>query len=320
MPPRRKPGKKILKALLPIVLLPVVAALGYAVWIVRDAAHPPQREYLLTPEQLRFSERGLKVTEETWKNRDGTDARGWILRGSEGAPAVLMLHRYEGDRSWVLNLGVKINESTNYTILWPDLRGHGKSPPVATTSFGPQESEDVRAALDYLRGLQTPQGQPLVGERIGIYGVELGAYAGLLAARDEARVRALVLDSVPQSASESLYGVVKGQVGMDNELLRALTRAGSWLYFLGGFQNTSSCTVAESLGERSVLLISGEDAGTLRAATETLAKCFPNPANVESRTDLPLTGFNVDSATAIQSESYANLVIDFFRRTLAPIP
>ncbi len=40
----------------------------------------------------------------------------------------MLLHRYGGDRSWLFNLGVKINETTNFTILWPDLRGHGENP------------------------------------------------------------------------------------------------------------------------------------------------------------------------------------------------
>jgi len=33
---------------------------------------------------------------------------GWLLRGSEGAPAVIFLHRYGGDRSLLFNLGMKV--------------------------------------------------------------------------------------------------------------------------------------------------------------------------------------------------------------------
>ena len=70
-------------------------------------------------------------------------ARGWLLKGAEGAPAVVLLHRYGGDRSWLFNLGVKINETTNFTILWPDLRGHGENPLIRWTSLGVREGDDL---------------------------------------------------------------------------------------------------------------------------------------------------------------------------------
>lgn len=319
MSPRRRPGRRILKALLPIVIVPLVAGAAFSVWVVYGASQPPRRPHLMTPESFGYiSDRGLQVKEETWTNRDGTPARGWLLRGREGAPAVLMLHRYGADRSWLLNLGVKVNESTNFTILWPDLRGHGENPPVSSTMFGAREADDVGAALDFLRGLKSPQGRPLVGDRFGLYGVELGAYAGLLASHKDKQVRALVLDSVPRSSDEMVAGVFKERVGMDNGLVRLMAWTGARLFFIGRYENQSACTVAEGMGEPRVLLLSGADAGALRAPTESLAKCFPNPANVEARTDLPLTGIGLASATGQQSEAYARLVIDFFNRSLAP--
>src|SRR3954469_22688697 len=154
MPPRRMPGKKLLKMLLPILGLLLLAGGLTAGWLVFKVTRPPRHPYLVTPETFTLlSERGLKATNEEWTNRDGTRARGWLLRGNEGAPAVILLHRYGADRSWLLNLGVKLNEATNFTILWPDLRGHGVNPSIAWTSFGTSEAEDVSAALDYLRSL-----------------------------------------------------------------------------------------------------------------------------------------------------------------------
>src|SRR5687767_12883716 len=134
---RGKSGKRLLKALLPVALLLVFGIGTGLFFIVRTVAHPTAHPYLVTPETFpAFSARGLKVTEEHWGNPDGTESRGWLLRGAEGAPAIVLLHRYDSDRSWLLNLGVKINEVTNNTILWPDLRGHGMNPLVASTSFG----------------------------------------------------------------------------------------------------------------------------------------------------------------------------------------
>src|SRR5918999_1538162 len=131
MSPPRRTGRKLFTALLPTVLIVILAVVGVSVWLVRGATRPPRQAYLVTPEKFaQLSDRGLRATEERWSNRDGTEARGWLLRGAEGAPAVVLLHGYGADRSWLLNLGVKINETTNLTVLLPDLRSHGENPPA----------------------------------------------------------------------------------------------------------------------------------------------------------------------------------------------
>jgi pimeloyl-ACP methyl ester carboxylesterase len=321
MSPRLRPGRRLLKTVLPVVLLLALAAAVFVGWIVYAATHPPRRPYLVTPEKFaQLSNRGTKATDVTWSNSDGTQARGWLLLGAQGSPAVVLLHRYGADRSWVLNLGVKLNETHNFTVLWPDLRGHGENPPVVTTTFGAREAEDVRAALDFLRGLKTPQGRPAVGERFGVYGVEMGAYAGLLAARSEPHIRALVLDSLPETPDQVLLHAVSENTGIDNYILQQLTRGGARVYFLGDYRSVSACTIAESLSDRRVLLLAGADAPHLRATVEPLAKCFPNPANLEVRTDLPLTGFTLASAPAEKGETYDQIVIAFFGRTLPSAP
>ncbi|HEX8189426.1 MAG TPA: hypothetical protein VF586_13805, partial [Pyrinomonadaceae bacterium] len=301
----------------PIFLVIALAVTGLTAWLVQGATRPPRRPYLITPEGFRrLSDRGLKATEETWANRDGTQARGWLLRGGEGMPAVVLLHRYGADRSWLLNLGVKINETTNMTVLLPDLRGHGLEPPVSATSFGWAEADDALAALEYLRGLKTPQGRALAGGALGVYGVEAGAYAALSAARGDAAVRALALDSVPDSPDEVLAGAVRDRAGFDNRLLQALARFGTRVYFAGRYKSDAACTLAEGLGDRHVLLLSGEGAGRLKQTTETLANCFAARANVEAHTDLPLTGLALASASPEQDEAYDRRLIDFFDRTL----
>ncbi|HYY55760.1 MAG TPA: alpha/beta fold hydrolase [Pyrinomonadaceae bacterium] len=317
MSPRRRPGKKLLKAFLPVLFVLVLAMALVAGWIVYRATRPPRAAYLVTPETFsQLSARGLKAANETWANPDGTEARGWLLRGSEGAPAVLLLHGYGADRSHLFNLAVKLNETTNYTVLLPDLRGHGEDPPVNWTSLGGREAEDAAAALDYLRAIKTAQGRPLVGEPLGIYGVELGAYAALRAAGPNRSVRALALDSVPASPDSMLYVAMKENLGLENGLLRALARTGVRLYFLGRYDNAAACAEAATLDNRQVLLLAGADASPLRDSTIALVQCFSKQAQVEAKTDLPLSGINQRSATGEQSETYDRRVIDFFDRAL----
>jgi pimeloyl-ACP methyl ester carboxylesterase len=315
------PGKKLLKMLLPVAGLLLLAVALTTVWLVYKATRPPRQTYMVTPETFTLlSERGLKATNEEWTNRDGTKARGWLLRGAEGSPAVVLLHRYGADRSWLLNLGVKLNETTNYTVLWPDLRGHGVDPPVTWTSFGGRETEDVGAALDYLRSLTTPQKRPLVGPQVGLYGVELGAYAALRTGARDQNVRALALDSVPDTPNDVLNSAVRERTGLNNGLLKWLARIGTRIYFLGGYDNTRSCEAAGNLAERRVLLLSGNGPEELKASTIALAQCFPSTANVEVNGELPLTGYNLPSATGEQGEAYDRRVIDFFDRALRANP
>src|ERR1700682_4029358 len=117
-------GKKLIRSLLPIALVVVVFIVAAGGWIVHDITRPLRNPYLVTPQSFtQISGPVMKAEDASWRNRDGTQARGWLLRGPAGAPAVVVLHRYGADRSWLFNFGVKLHEATNFTILWPDLRG-----------------------------------------------------------------------------------------------------------------------------------------------------------------------------------------------------
>src|SRR5215217_3173426 len=183
--------KSLSRLLFPVVFLLVISISVASVWLVHETAHPVAAAYVVTPQVYgMLSARGAQVTEEAWTNKDGTPARGWLLRGAQDAPAVILLHKYGANRSYVLNLGVKLNEATNFTILMPDQRGHGQDPAVKYTSFGGCEADDTLAAITFLRGLKTPEQFPLTGKEIGIYGLEMGSFAAIAAATSDENVKA----------------------------------------------------------------------------------------------------------------------------------
>jgi pimeloyl-ACP methyl ester carboxylesterase len=317
MTPRRRLGRRLFKSLLPIIVLLAVALIIAFSAIVYGITRPCRRAYLVTPQSFTgLSGRVLKVTDETWTNSDGTRARGWLLKGAEGAPAVIFLHKYCADRSWLFNLGVKVNETTNYTILWPDARGHGMEPLTTSTTFGNREADDVLSAMAFLRSLKG-DGQPqLIGEQVGVYGVEMGAYAALRAATREPKIKALVLDSVPRDPDDLVNSAVREDVGIDTNLLLKPARIATHTYFLGAFENLSSCDLASKLRTQRILLLAGTDAEHLRQSTVQLQMCFITAGNLEVKTDLPLTGFTLASATGEQGERYDRPVIDFFQKSL----
>src|SRR6266852_8258198 len=304
------------RVFLPFVLIVLVAMAATMVWIAYGITRPPRAPYLVTPQTFsQVTGPALNATDVTWTNQDGTQARGWLIRGAEGSPSVVLLHRYGADRSWLLNLAVKLNETTNFTVLWPDLRGHGENPPVNISSLGAVEGDDATAAIDYLHTLKTPLGKPQVAGPIGLYGVELGAYAALDAARRYPEVRALALDSTPGSPDDLIRAVTIRHTSMNNSLL---PRLGSWgvrIYSLGKYHNTSSCDLARSLRDVRVVLLTGDDEDPWRASTLALGKCFANGA-IEVKKDLRLTGFNLPDSTGEQEESYDRPVIDFFDKAL----
>ncbi|HXT61521.1 MAG TPA: alpha/beta hydrolase [Pyrinomonadaceae bacterium] len=312
MAPRRVINR-LLRTFLPIVGIILVAVASVSAWIVYSTTRPPRAKYLITPQTFP-SGPIARASDVTWPNHDGTQARGWLIKGDDGAPAVILLHRYGADRSWLLNMAVKLNESTGFTVLWPDLRGHGEKPPVNWSLFGAIEGDDVTAAIDYLHTLKTTEGKPQTG-LMGVYGVELGAYAALDAAKRYPEVRALAVDSVPASPDEVMRAATGKQIGMSNSFFQILGRWGMKVYSAGKYQNTPACELARALHNEKVLLLSGTANDTWRGSTLELAGCFVG-GNVETKKDLPITGGGLDAATGEQEEAYDRPIIEFFKTTL----
>jgi pimeloyl-ACP methyl ester carboxylesterase len=308
-------ARKFAKTVLPILIIIVVVVVAVCGWIVYGITRPPHAPYLVTPKSFStVTGPILNASEATWKNHDGTEARGWLIRGAEGAPAVILLHSYGADRSWLLNLAIKLNETTNFNVLWPDLRGHGENPPVNWSLFGGPEGDDVTAAIDYLHTLKTGAGKPQVAQRVGVYGIELGSYAALDAARRYPEIRALALDSVPASPDDLIRFATTKRMGMNNGLLQRLAGIGVRVYGVGKFQATSSCDLARSLRDTRALLLAGGEGDPWRQSSVDLAKCFAGP--VEIKKDLVLTGANLPSSTGEQEEGYDRPVIEFFDKAL----
>jgi pimeloyl-ACP methyl ester carboxylesterase len=316
MSPRRRFFRRFAKAFLPILLVILVAFAGVMVWIVRGITRPPRAPYVVTPQTFsKVTGPLLNATDVTWSNHDETSARGWLIRGAEGAPAVILLHAYGADRSWLLNMAVKLNESTSFTVLCPDLRGHGQNPPVSWTLFGGVDGDDASAAIDYLRTLKTPTGKDQVGPAIGAYGCELGAYAALAGAARNSQVRALALDSVPASPDDLIRAVMATYLAMNTTVLQKLGRWGVKMYSSGKYTETPSCDLARSLRDKRVLLLSGEGGEQWRASTAILKNCFAGGV-VELKEGLPATGLTLLGATGQTEEAYDRPVIEFFDKSL----
>ena len=310
--------KSFSRLLFPVILLILIAVAGGAVWLVYTTARPLNSRYLVTPDKYgQLSSRAAQVTEETWPNRDGSTSRGWLLRGSENAPAVILLHKFGADRSYVLNLGVKMNESTNFTVLMPDERAHGENPSVQNASFGGCEAEDAKAAVEFLRNLKTPNQITLVGKNMGVYGVEMGAIVAISAASKDQTIKAVAVDSVPQDSDSVLKASVEKRFPFASFATVKLAQLGTRIYYYDGcYQREPVCDTARKIENRNVLLLAGIDAQDFQDSTSRLNKCFAANNKIESKLDLSPSGFSIINASMEQSETYDQRLIDFFRNSL----
>lgn len=315
-------AKKLFKSFfflfLPIIILVILAIFGSSIWLLHKVANPPRNQYLVTPEKYgQLSIRGAKISNEKWQNADASAAQGWLLRGAEKSPAIILIHQYGADRSYFLDLGVKINEVTNFTILMLEQRGHGESP-VLWTSFGGCEAEDVNSAIEFLKTLKTEAGiQQVNAENIGIYGVELGGYAGLVAAANNPNIKALAIDSVPMSSDQLISMAIKKRYPFMSSLTSSIAQLGTYPYFQSCYKHAPICAEANRLSNRKVLVLGGTDAPDLQQSTIELGKCLPNQAGNEIKTDLSLSGTNLVNNSMEQADAYNQKVIEFFKKSLS---
>ncbi len=116
----------------------------------------------------------------------------WVPADAPDAPAVVLVHgrrRCRGDPEVLIPAGMLHRHGISALVI--DLRNHGDSTVTDNHhSWGVKESQDALGAWDWLRG-----SKGLAADRIGLYGVSLGAATATIAAGREPRVAALWEDS-----------------------------------------------------------------------------------------------------------------------------
>jgi dipeptidyl aminopeptidase/acylaminoacyl peptidase len=135
---------------------------------------------------------GLPYEDVAFRTAEGLNLRGWYLPpppfGDERAPAIAYGHGNATDRRQWLPVALAVHEAGFAQLLF-DFTGRGESD-GDVISLGVHEAGDLRAALDALAA--RPEVDPL---RLAVGGRSMGAAAAIFLASDDARVKALVLDS-----------------------------------------------------------------------------------------------------------------------------
>jgi uncharacterized protein len=148
---------------------------------------PPRFPYWRDP-----ADAGIYFRDVTLTTADGLHLAAWYVPAVDpatpaNAPTILLAHGLFDRKESMLHIVPWLHEA-GYNVMLFDFRGHGKSDKAPTT-IGRKEVLDIEAALDWLEA----EG---VAEKVGGIGMSMGAAALVNTAAQDARLDALVLDSL----------------------------------------------------------------------------------------------------------------------------
>ena len=232
------------------------------------------------------------------------DRKGWFFPGLRGAPTIILLHGYESSRGELLTL-VSALQDHQYNAFVFDFAAHGAN--AGLTTFGYKESDEVRAAIDTLA-----KRNDVDPTRFGIWGYNLGAYAGLREAEKDPRVRALVLDSVYDYPKQMVkVGVDRTGVGGFPMMVKSAQTCFEWLNY--AYKNDAALSTRfKALTGAPVLFIQAADDPELASITRDMFLKAPEP-----REQAIIAHGNFVNLPDDEKRAYENRVVTFF---LARLP
>lgn len=290
---------KIIAITLAIVFFAFLGLLVVGGFILSRVLNPLQAGETIDPTQFLGSTVSLE-----FQGPDGLTRTGWFFPGLRNAPLVVLCHGYKSSRSEILTLANSLQQH-RYNVYVFNFAGHGDSP-VAYTTLGLQETDELRAALRMLT-----ERTDFDRERIGLWGYSLGAYAILRVAAEFPQVKAVVLDSVYPSPTALLRRELS-LLGADALPLLAPVTVVEFTIFARGYGGSPDVGPDLSrLTSIPKLFIAGDDTPNLAQMTQDLHARAPGPKQLVV---LPRT----NPASLIEGErrNYENLVITFFLRNL----
>ncbi len=305
-----------------VVAAAVAAYLAITIWlygqITRVPASGPSLAAEVTPATFRLDEvdaTPFLVPEfEEVGFPDRTSAVGiagwWMPAANAAAPAVVVVHGYASTRRdpWIL-LAAGMLHRNGFAVLAIDLRNHGDSGRTGGRHTGGiRESADVLGAWDWLVTVRR-----LRPERIGLFGISLGAASVVIAAGDEPRVAAVWSDSGYGDLDDATRAELRRN-RLPGFLLPGGHLAGRLLDG-PGLQAKSPALALARLGDRAVFVTHGtlDTRLDVHYADQLVDAGVAAGAHVESWI---VDGSRHASAIVDRPAEYEHRLVDFFRRTI----
>jgi uncharacterized protein len=233
---------------------------------------------------------------------DGKEHLGWLLIGLRGAPAIILCHGYDSNRSALLSLGTVLQANHFNVYLFNFQDSHAR---VSLSNLGAHEASVLAAAVARVRKLQGVD-----PHHVGLYGTSLGAYAALAEGERDPSVVALALDNVYSRPTQFFDVQVDRSLGGAGWLFRLISRAEFHLLTIGSdFPDVQSRL--SSLARKPKLFLASDDAPTLEQATRRLYETAPQPKRLVV---LPHT--QADVVSGPERKEYEDQVLNFFLQNL----
>jgi pimeloyl-ACP methyl ester carboxylesterase len=294
------------KPALLVVIPAATLALLFTAAAVRVHAHLSPNH--LAPSSIDFEAMEMEVESVPFEAADGIALRGWMIRGEDGRPAIVLCHDRAAGKASLINLAIKLRE-LGFTILMIDFRGHGESEERLST-LGLREMRDVLGALDFLHRLDW-----LESRRVGLYGVGMGAHAAVLAAAELPVAKVLVLDSLYPDASYPLVRSFYGGWPFAVSRLPFLPKA---IFRIVSGESTDNRRAADIIGRlpgRDMLLLAPEDDAELSAELKKMYLSIPDQTDADGNL-IVVPATQTEALYGARLEEYNNLVATFFEQRL----
>jgi len=189
---------------------------------------------------------------------DGLQLDGWFVPQQHADRTIVICHGAGANKgNFIWFLGPLAGKG--YNIMFFDFRAHGGSQGRQTT-YGIRERTDVEAAVTWLKHERPEQSRRIVG-----LGSSQGAMALALAAAEDPRIDAVILDSPFVSPRELVMQRAR-QIPILGPAMADLLLVEVSLLTRTSFFNASAEKAVASLGNRPVMIIHGDQDPVMPAA------------------------------------------------------
>lgn len=293
-----------LGAILAAVLIALAVLVGGTAVRVYARTHPEPNSI----SRIDFGAMRVVVEDVSFTAADGLPLRGWLMRGKPDRPSVVLCHDLDENRESLINVAIALNK-TGFTTLLFDFRAHGESGGSRST-LGLLEKRDVLGALDFLREQSAGN-----AERVGIYGVGMGAHAAVLAAAEVPQVRVLVLDSLYPDAAFPLVRDVYSKWGFAERNFSILPRTMFSVLSGASARGERAEEIIGNLPGRHLLLLAPAGDSTLAAEMQRMYERIPDQEDADGNlVVLPAT--RADALYGSHVDRYHERVAGFFAARL----
>jgi pimeloyl-ACP methyl ester carboxylesterase len=231
----------------------------------------------------------------------GGEHEGWLLRGLRGAPVIILCHGYDSNRSEMLSLATVLQEN-HFNVYLFNFRSVAGGHRIS--DLGVWQAAVVQAAIEKVLK------QPGVNTAsLGLFGKTTGAYAALLVAERDPRVKAVAVDNVYSAPIEMFNAQIDQLIGT-TPLFRVVM---DWEFRLLNFR-TDAPQLSSSLPKLNSIpkfFISGRDMPALAKSTEAFYNGVGQPKRL-----LVMDHTQTAFMSGTEKKEYENQILTFYLQNL----